>query len=120
VAGVEGDSTTSPLHSAAFAAVRSALAAAGVEHPTLLTPVLYELARDPATYGAVFQDVVTGDNKIFDDECCDAGPGYDLTTGLGQLDFTELTTALIARGRSTALPAVAPTVVPVVIPAFTS
>jgi hypothetical protein len=42
-----------------------------------------------------------------------------LTTGLGQLDFTELTTALIARGRSTALPAVAPTVVPVVIPAFT-
>jgi kumamolisin len=117
--GVEGDSTTGPLHSAAFAAVRSALAAAGVEHPTLLTPVLYELANDPATYSSVFQDVVTGDNKIFNDECCDAGPGYDLTTGLGQLDFTQLTNALIARGRSVAPPAAAPAVVPVVVPAFT-
>jgi kumamolisin len=117
--GVEGDSTTGPLHSAAFAAVRSALAAAGVEPPALLTPVLYELANDPATYAAVFQDVTQGDNEVFNTECCTAGPGYDLTTGLGQLDFAALTDALIARGSSAPPPAAAPTVVPVVVPAFT-
>jgi hypothetical protein len=26
--------------------------------------------------------------------CCDAGVGYDLNTGLGQLDFTQLALAL--------------------------
>jgi hypothetical protein len=48
-------------------------------------------------------------------ECCVAGPGYDLTTGLGQLDVAALTAALIARG-TTAAP---PQEVPVLAPRFT-
>jgi kumamolisin len=113
--GVEGDSTTGPLHAAAFASVRGALLAAGVEPPAVLNPVLYELASDPSTYANVFQDVVQGDNKIFNTECCVAGRGYDLTTGLGQLDFAALTDALIARGQV----ATPPQEVPVVVPRFT-
>ncbi len=129
--GVEGDSTTGPLHAAAFASVRGALAAARIEPPAQLTPVLYELASDPTTYTRVFQDVVQGDNKVFNTECCVATPGYDLTTGLGQLDFTHLAEALIARGRAAAPPQVVPLVplapqvvqvvplVPVAAPKFT-
>jgi subtilase family serine protease len=117
--GVEGDSTTGPLHAGAFAAVRGALAAAGIEPPALLDPVLYELARDPTTYAAVFQDVVQGDNEVFNTECCVATPGYDLTTGLGQLNFAALTDALIARARVAPAPAPAPAAVPVVVPRFT-
>jgi kumamolisin len=95
-----GDSMTGPFHAAAFAAVISALRARDVEPPKLLTPVLYELARDPATYGTLFQDVTQGNNMVFNDTCCDAGPGYDLTTGLGQLDFANLVDALVAWSRS--------------------
>jgi subtilase family serine protease len=93
---INGDSMTGPFHAAAFAAVISALRARHVEPPTFLTPVLYELARDPATYGSLFQDVTQGNNKVFNDECCDASAGYDLTTGLGQLDFAKLVDALVA------------------------
>src|SRR5262249_48384636 len=77
--GVEGDSTTGPLHTAAFASVRGALAALGIAPPAVLNPVLYELASDPATCARVFQDVTQGDNKVFNTECCVAEPGYDLT-----------------------------------------
>lgn len=97
---VNGDSMTGPFHAAAFAAVRSALLAQHVEPPKFLTPVLYELASDTATYGAVFQDVTQGNNKVFNDTCCDAGTGYDLTTGLGQLDFTQLAAALVVWSQS--------------------
>jgi kumamolisin len=113
--GVEGDSMTGPLHSAAFAMVRSALAHEGIQPPALLTPVLYELANDPATYARVFQDVIDGNDHVFNDSCCEARPGYDLTTGLGQLDFTALTQALIARAQ----PAATPTEAPAVVPTFT-
>jgi kumamolisin len=109
--GVEGDSTTGPAYAGAFAAVRGALAAAGVDPPTVLNPVLYELAGDPSTYARVFQDVVQGDDKVFNDACCVAGPGYDLTTGLGQPDFAALSEALIARARA-APPSRAVAVVP--------
>lgn len=81
----------------------------------MLTPVLSELASDPTTYARVFQDVVQGDNKIFNDECCVAGPGYDLTTGLGQLQFAALTEVLIARAHAAA----PPVDVPVPVPRFT-
>jgi hypothetical protein len=91
---------TGPFHAAAFAAVRSALLAQHIEPPKFLTPVLYELARDSATYASVFQDVTQGNNEVFNDTCCDAGTGYDLTTGLGQLDFTQLVRALIAWSES--------------------
>jgi subtilase family serine protease len=114
--GVEGDSTTGPLYAAAFASVRGALTAAGIAPPAVLNPVLYELASDPSTYARVFQDVVQGDNKVFNDECCVAGPGYDLTTGLGQLDVAALTDALLARGRSAPPP---PQDVPPLVPRFT-
>lgn len=115
--GVEGDSMTGPLHAAAFAIVRSALAQQGVEPPALLTPVLYELANDPVTYARVFQDVTQGNNMIFNDECCQAEQGYDLTTGLGQLDFAALTAAIVARAQ-TATPVV-PAAPVTVVPAFT-
>jgi len=49
---------------------------------------------DPANYARLFTDVTVGDNKSFNQECCDAGPQYDLNTGLDQLKFTELAAVL--------------------------
>lgn len=64
----------------------------------------------------MFRDVTQGDNEVFNTACCVAGPGYDLTTGLGQLDFAALTDALIERDRAAAPPQAVPVVV---VPKFT-
>jgi kumamolisin len=106
---IEGDSMTGPLHAAAFAAVRSALLARGITPPnhSELMRILY----DPANYDRLFTDITIGTNKVFNDTCCDAAPNYDLNTGLGQLDFTELAAVLAEQARRP---------VPVVVPpAFT-
>jgi hypothetical protein len=79
--------------------VRSALASQGIEPPHHLNPVLYRLANDPAFASLVFRDVTSGNNEVFNTTCCVAGPGYDLTTGLGQLDFAQLALALALDAR---------------------
>jgi len=43
----------------------------------------------------VFRDVLEGNNDLYGVGCCTAGPGYDLTTGLGQVDFANLASALV-------------------------
>lgn len=106
---IDGDSMTGPFHAAAFAVVRQALRARGIAVPTVQN--LMQSLYDPANYSALFADVTEGLNTVYNVECCFAGPGYDLTTGLGQLKFPELVSTLAAA-------AVRP--VPVVVPpAFT-
>ena len=45
-------------------------------------------------YPQVFRDVLEGNNDLYGVGCCTAGTGYDLTTGLGQVDFANLGSAL--------------------------
>lgn len=119
---IEGDSMTGPFHAAAFAAVRGALASQGIEAPHHLNPKLYEIANDQILYPLVFKDVTNGNNKVFNDTCCDAHKGYDETTGLGQLDFAQLALALgfdFSRLQPQIVPAPVPVAVPVSAPAFT-
>lgn len=93
-APTEGDSMTGPFYAAGMAALRSDLVADGITPPTLLTPALYAIANNPVLYPKVFRDVLEGNNDLYGVGCCTAGPGYDLTTGLGQVDFANLASAL--------------------------
>ena len=117
---IGGDSATGPFWSGAMAIVLSGLRAEGVTPPGYLNPVLYQLASDPATYARVFRDVTQGSNDLLQLGCCDAGTGYDLTTGLGEVDFAELAAAL---GLPPAVTPAGPPVIPaapvVLQPTFT-
>jgi subtilase family serine protease len=70
----------------------------------LLNPTLYQLASNPTTYAAAFNDIATGDNKcpvsLGSAFCSTAssgsyatGAGYDLVTGLGSMNLGALATA---------------------------
>jgi len=64
----------------------------------LINPTLYTLAANAATYTSAFHDITTGNNKCTagsgfcasGDVGYSAGVGYDLTTGLGTPDLTNL------------------------------
>jgi len=88
-----GTSLATPAYAAGFAIVRQALLAGGVTPPVLLNPELYRLA---AASGApsVFNDVTEGTNDLFGLGCCDAGVGFDLASGWGEVNFTGLHAAL--------------------------
>lgn len=91
-----GTSYAAPLYAGAAASVRSALVANGVPVPVELNPVLYAIANDPVTYGSVFNDITSGGNSIYaQNACCDAAPGYDLASGLRELDAAALAGVLL-------------------------
>lgn len=121
-AAAGGTSLASPLYAGLGASVRSALTAAGITPPAPLNPSLYALATDPATYAAVFTDVTSGTNDLYQVGCCTAGPGYDLASGLGELDAATLAEAL-ARSNppttATTTSTTAPSSPPTVTPTFT-
>jgi hypothetical protein len=64
--------------------------------------VLYNLANQPSLYSSAFHDVTTGNNSVYctagSPDCgsnlfetgYDAGAGYDLASGLGSVDVTQL------------------------------
>ncbi|WP_433983351.1 S53 family peptidase [Tunturiibacter empetritectus] len=68
-----------------------------------INPILYGLASNPASYAAVFHDIVSGTNACAagTPSCAAPGesgypatPGYDEATGLGSVDFGQLAKAL--------------------------
>lgn len=106
----DGTSYAAPLYAGAFASMRTALASEGVTIPTSLHPVLYDLAQGDPVDRASYFDVTIGNNRIYPEvDCCDALPGFDVASGLGELRFAKLLAALTTRARP-----VAP-----VVPAFT-
>ena len=58
----------------------------------LVNPILYGLAYNQTNSGGatVFHDVTKGDNTVPGVTGYTAGPGYDLATGLGSVDATQL------------------------------
>lgn len=92
-----GTSLATPAYAAGFAIVRQALLSAGITPPVLLNPTIYRLATDPTAGTSVFTDVTSGTNDLYDLGCCVAGPGFDLASGWGEVDFTALHEALGGR-----------------------
>jgi subtilase family serine protease len=55
-----------------------------------LNPYLYSIYQDKAVYGKAFNQVTSGYNGAYQ-----AGPGYNLVTGLGSPDVPHLASALV-------------------------
>jgi hypothetical protein len=56
--------------------------------------MVYKLANSDA-YNEVFQDVVIGNNDLFNVGCCAARSGYDMASGWGSLNITSLVEAVV-------------------------
>lgn len=89
-----GDSLSGPLMAGAFASLRSALVARGAAVPPLVNPMLYRVANDPVAGPRVFRDITTGNNDLYGVRCCVATEGYDLASGLGEVDIAALLAVL--------------------------
>jgi len=101
----EGTSFASPLYAGAFASIRTALTSTSIDVPTDLHPLLYSYAKGSDADRASFFDVVLGNNRIYPEvDCCDAADGFDIASGIGELRFGKLLTAL-ATPRNPAKPA---------------
>ena len=92
---------------AAIVALANELRARVVRGPLgLVSPVLYDLARDPHSYSRDFHDITTGTNALDlsafglppSQFGFAAAPGYDLASGLGTPDVSNLVGDLTRRG----------------------
>jgi len=90
-----GTSAATPFFAASMALV---LQAAEENDVTLdLTYIMiYRLANSDA-YPVTFQDIVIGNNDLFDVGCCTAGPGYDMASGWGSLNIGSLLQDLLSQ-----------------------
>ena len=96
VPGVGGTSCAAPLW-AGFAALANQEAVTN-SHPPIgfINPALYAIAAS-TNYASCFHDVVTGNNKWSQSpNLFSAVPGYDLCTGLGTPNGTNLINAIAA------------------------
>ena len=83
-AALVGTSLSAPVWAAFAAQLNQARAAAGLGHAGLLGPLLYPLLAT-----SVFTDITSGSNGAYS-----AGVGYDLCTGLGSPNVSNLIAAL--------------------------
>ena len=58
--------------------------------------MIYRLANSDV-YPVTFQDIIIGNNDLFDVGCCTAGPGYDMASGWGSLNIGSLLQDLLPR-----------------------
>ena len=64
---------------------------AGLPRPGFVAPLLYSLRTSPGA----FLDITEGDNVVFGGiNCCAAGPGYDMASGLGSPIASAIVTLL--------------------------
>gem|GEM_PF-3399053 len=78
-----GTSASAPVLAVASLSINAEMAAVGNASNSmgLMTPYLYAMAAQSPNS---FTDITSGSNDLFGNgECCTAGPGYDLTSGLG-------------------------------------
>jgi len=101
-----GDSAGAPQW-AAIIALANELRARQVRGPLgLVSPVLYDIAQNPRSYSRDFHDITSGTNTLdlspFGLPPSQFGfaaqPGYDLATGLGTPDVSNLISDLSRRG----------------------
>lgn len=95
-----GDSLSGPMYAGAFASMLSALRRQGIDPPTSLNDLLYEVAADPVRSAAVFRDVTIGDNAVYAVNrfpfpvAYPSEVGYDLASGLGEVRVGALLAVL--------------------------
>lgn len=96
-----GTSFTVPIFAGMVAMINQATGQTG---QGVVNPTLYTLAANTSTYASAFHDITTGNNACTagtaycttaaaNTSLYAAGPGYDLASGLGSLDFNNLLTA---------------------------
>ncbi|MDR3456416.1 MAG: protease pro-enzyme activation domain-containing protein [Verrucomicrobiae bacterium] len=94
-AAVGGTSCAAPLWAGFMALVNQQAAAGGKPVPGFINPAIYELANE-SVYNSVFHDTTTGNNtSTASPNAFFAGPNYDLCTGLGTPNGTNLINALL-------------------------
>lgn len=77
---VGGTSAATPLVAGMIALWDQQASKAGLPKPGFVAPLLYSLRNSPGA----FLDITQGNNVVFSGvNCCTAGPGYDMASGLG-------------------------------------
>jgi subtilase family serine protease len=92
---VGGTSLPTPDWASFFTLVNSQRVLNGLPTLSMADPDLYSLASNPTDYAMDFHEITSGNNG----NCgldCDAGPGYNLVTGLGSYQAQNLWAAMIA------------------------
>lgn len=93
--GVAGTSCAAPLWAGLCALMNQQVAAGGGTSLGFLNPALYSLATDPVTYASCFNDITTGNNIGTNTPGLYAATsGFDLASGLGTPNGTNLVNAL--------------------------
>ena len=91
-----GTSCAAPLWAGLTALANQQAALTGHSSVGFLNPALYSIANSPS-YNRCFHDVVTGNNFWSSSPTLfNSAPGYDLCTGLGTPNGTNLINALVA------------------------
>jgi subtilase family serine protease len=91
---VDGTSIASPDWASFFTIVNSLRAGQGKGTLSQAAYDLYQIYYS-ADYSTDFHDITTGSNGNCGSQC-NAGPGYDLVTGIGSYQASNLVTALVA------------------------
>lgn len=92
---VEGTSISSPDWASFMTLVNSERLAKGESTLSQAASDLYTLYYNSGDYAADFHDITTGENGSCGSQC-DAGPGYDLVTGIGTFQANNLYAPLVA------------------------
>jgi uncharacterized repeat protein (TIGR01451 family) len=91
-----GTSCASPLWAGFTALVNQQAAAKGMPVVGFINPALYAIAANAPSYAVCFHDITTGNNEWSSSpNLFSAVPGYDLATGLGTPNGTNLINALV-------------------------
>lgn len=100
---VAGTSLATPIMAGMTALAGSSARCAANGRAGFINPLIYDLARNPATYAANFTDETTGDNAYtpsgYQGSHYRAATGYDLASGLGSPKAPNLITSLCAPNR---------------------
>ncbi|MBR7830685.1 S53 family peptidase [Actinospica sp. MGRD01-02] len=95
---VAGTSLATPILAAITALADSSAKCAATGPAGFINPLIYDLARDPATYAATFNDETTGNNAYipsgYTGSLYQAAKGYDMASGLGSPKAQTLIPAL--------------------------
>ena len=92
---VGGTSCAAPLWAGFMALVNQQAAAVGKPAAGFINPAIYEIANE-SIYNAAFNDITSGDNtSSASPNAFYAVPGYDLCTGLGTPNGTNLINSLV-------------------------
>ncbi len=111
---VGGTSLATPLTAAAYLLWDQEAQAHGLPRLGFLNPDLYAVASDPIAYARDFYDITTDSNSAqYDTSDCPAGcnpsglyaagPGYDMASGLGSYNATNLGADLVAQAAQVTL-----------------